>query len=166
MPYTSPASQSAAAIATAAYANSLKAALDYLANPPACRATRTTNQTIPTSVDTKIVFNATDSYDTLSMHSTSVNPSRIVVPDAGLYAITGLAKWTTGGPATITAVYANGAELFAMRHDEAATTFHQTVSDIVKLAAGTYVELNVFHLAGADRVVNAATLSVVWVGLG
>lgn len=88
MPYNSPATQSTGAVATAAWANSVKAALDFLANPPACRVSRGSVQSIPHTTATTLIFDGTESFDTDSMHSPATNPERITFNTAGLYLVT------------------------------------------------------------------------------
>lgn len=61
---------------------------------PACRAYRSTNQTIASLTDTALTFDA-NAYDNGSLHSTSSNTSRITIAVAGLYHFQFWAQWAT-----------------------------------------------------------------------
>lgn len=56
-------------------------------NPPACRARRTTTQSIADSSQTFVQFDASDLYDTDNMHDTVTNNTRITFNTAGLYEV-------------------------------------------------------------------------------
>jgi len=58
-----------------------------LLDGPAVQAVRTANQNITNSTWTTVNFNATDAYDTDTMHDTVTNNSRVTFTHAGLYRI-------------------------------------------------------------------------------
>ena len=140
----------------------------FFFDPPACRAVRVTNQIITTNTDTRIQFDAPDTYDTALMHNPAVLNTRITVPVTGLYTVAAATNWVSGGTACITAIYVNGAlgTNNEFRRDEGAGTFYQVVPDILYITANSFVELNVFHLSGGDRTISKATLAVVYIGRG
>lgn len=64
-------------------------ALNFLANKPACRATRSAAKSIPNASETIIDFDSeTGGYDTDSMHTTGGSNTRITINTAGLYLVT------------------------------------------------------------------------------
>src|ERR1043165_754736 len=90
MAYSSPATVVTGTTITSTWGNSVKSATDYLANPPACRAYRSTGSggfVLPTAVEAAIPFDS-ERFDTDNMHSTVTNRSRITFNTAGLYQVT------------------------------------------------------------------------------
>lgn len=135
-------------------------------NPPACKAARTTDQTISNNTNTAIQFNATDIYDTASLHDTTTNNTRITVATAGLYAC--VLSWTmnTSGTAMIGIFRVNGTTDHNSIREDTTGTLRQVLTDVIKLAANDYVEGVIFQLTGGNVTMLAATMSVVWVGVG
>ena len=178
MPYTSPATQTAGAVAAASWANSIKAATDFLANPPACRVYHTANQSIPNSTESTVAFNS-ERYDTDSMHSTVTNNSRITITTAGLYAVSVSLQF--GVDTDYTVAYAvlrvNGSTQIAYggvgTWSAALVGPLVSVGTISKFAAGDYVEVRVLQAnasAGANNIIASAQgspeFSACWLGLG
>lgn len=167
MAYTTPRTWASGERPTAAQLNEqLRDNVSFLANPPACRANRTANQTISNNTTTAVQFSAADSYDTGSMHDPASNNTRVTVPTAGLYAVT--LNWTmnSSGTAMIGAIRVNGTTDWNHVREDASGTITQQVSDVLKLSANDYVEGTVFQLTGGDVTMSRATMSVVWVGVG
>jgi len=177
MPYTSPAAQTSGSVAPVSWATSVKAALDYLANPPACRVYHNAAQSIPDNTTTTLVFNS-ERYDTDTMHSTVSNTSRITFTNAGVYLVT-LNFSFAGGTALTWAqgrIRLNGATLLGLTDVPGApASFSQSISvaTTYKFAAGDYVEA----LAYQDNVPNVAVnvsasgnyspeFAATWIGLG
>lgn len=105
------------------------------------------------STETTVSFDA-ESYDVGNLHDTSIDPSRFTVPTGGdgLYLVIGQAKWAADADGIRSArIYKNGTSLQG-QHDTAAGTTgftrHQVLA-LVSLTAADYVELKVFHSAGA-----------------
>src|SRR5262245_22049217 len=89
MGYTSPATVvTATTISTSTFGNIVKGDLDFLANPPACRAYHNAAQALTTGVEASLALNS-ERYDTDTMHDTVTNNSRLTIKTAGLYIITG-----------------------------------------------------------------------------
>lgn len=166
MAYSSPATVSDGNVAPATWGNSVKAATDYLANPPACKANRTTNQTISHNTDTAVALADAESYDTATMHDLVTNSTRVTVPAAGLYVCTFNCSWATSGTAMIAKLRVNGATGYNSVRADGSGTLNQLVSDVIKLAAGDYVEGVVFQFSGGNLTLSSGSLSVVWMGLG
>lgn len=176
MPYTTPAAvSSGAVISKTTFGDIVIADLNALANPAACRAKRTTAQTITTGGSgTAIQFNAADDYDTHSMHDTVTTNTRVTVPTGwgGLYALkagVGFDSNATGTRAAFIRLNGSGriAEIDVGANGSDVT--YMNLGTDYKLVAGDYAELIVYHTRGSDlttSTLTAAFLSLRWVGLG
>jgi hypothetical protein len=69
---------------TAAWANDIKANVDFFTEPPGCQVYRSAALNISNNTATTLSWDA-ETYDTDSMHSTSVNPTRITFNTGGTY---------------------------------------------------------------------------------
>ena len=174
MGYSSPATQSSGQIPPVSWANSVKTALDYLANPPACRANRTTTQSLVTATATSILFDA-EVFDTDTMHDTVSNTSRLTVKTAGLYIVTaglGFAANATG--VRVAWVNVNGSDATRIIQGGMTAVSASDVTDIplatiYKFAVNDYMELRGYQTSGGN--LNTATLQLphleaTWIGLG
>lgn len=122
---------------------------------PQCDAGNGT-ATLTTNVEAAISFTA-EVYDTDTMHSDSVNPSRITATTAGIYIVTAFCSFLAADP--------DGARRLTIRQDGAnrrvekaqADTFWSglTLCTIVHLAATNYVEVLAFQDTGGDVFVGA-----------
>jgi hypothetical protein len=176
MPFVLPADPTAGAVAPASWGDDVRNALNFLANPPACRAYHSTTQTATNNAGTQMVFNS-ERFDTDNMHSTVSNTGRITINTAGLYFVS--ANVSLAGDNDYTMVWIDirlsGGTVIAR------TGFNQAVSNSFpaqgmsfnvstawKFAAAEYVDLGVFQIntSAANNVVNGAELSAVWIGTG
>lgn len=178
MPYSSPASVSDGNVAPASWGNSVKAATDFLANPPACRVYHNTTQSAGTGGYTTMTFNS-ERFDTDTMHDTATNPTRITIKTAGLYVLHGNVDMNTGTTSErIIQFLINGVMELALDrrgpNPSGGNNILQT-STLWKFAVNDYVELRVYQASGAPVTVVAssagfygsgAEFSAVWVGLG
>lgn len=139
---------------------------------PSAKAFNSATQSVSNGVTAAATFDS-ESWDNSTMHSTSSNTSRITVPSAGVYIVTGELNPTAGGGATGSgyqhgaAIRVNGTTLVA-RHiwSEGTTTMDgRSISAQVKLAASDYVELMLIN-NGATPVLIEATLAATWVSAG
>lgn len=119
---------------------------------PACRVYHGANQSIANNLFTALTFNS-ERYDTAAMHSTSVNPTRITIPAAGIYSI--------GGNVSFQA-HATGYRGLGIRLNGTAYLASVLVPAVLGgvvgteidiagnyvLAANDYIELMVGHTAG------------------
>jgi hypothetical protein len=72
--------------------NTVEPAIDYMANTrPFCYAWMSTIMSPATGVSTAVALDGEAADSTGSMHSTTVNPSRIVLPELGWYSVTAAA---------------------------------------------------------------------------
>lgn len=89
MAWTTPTTFTTGNVLTAAQLNTnLRDNTNFLFDPPACIATRASNQSIPNAAGTLVSFTTADIVDTDTMHSTSTNPQNITFNTAGLYLVT------------------------------------------------------------------------------
>lgn len=117
-------------------------------------AYRTTAQTITTSTQTKIIFDAVDS-DDWDCWSVSPNPTRLTVPVTGRYILTGNVAFeaANAGHRAINILLNNTTELARSDFMPVSNSVdtHSTVSThAVTLTKGDYVEFRVWHNKGSD----------------
>lgn len=119
-------------------------------------ATQTSAQSLATSTDVVITFNA-ETFDTDAFHSTSTNTGRITIP-AGLggyydfYFTVGVAAQTNGR--RMCSLRLNGTtKLFTVETSELGQTFPQptlTSTGLVSLSAGDYLECVYYQDSGSS----------------
>lgn len=176
MPYSSPATVSDGTTAPASWGNSVKAATDYLANPPACRVYHNAAQLAADATQLVLAFNS-ERYDTNGMHDTAVNNSRITINTAGLYLVTAQVDWAPGTyDYASVAIRLNGATFLAITDAPVTSGIFgnsRAVATVYKFIVGDYVETRVFqdNAASAGRNVQAQPnyspeFSATWIGLG
>jgi len=178
MAYSSPATVVTATTITSTWGNSVKAATDYLANPPACRVYHNTTQSINDVTETTVAFNS-ERFDTDSMHNTVTNNSRITFNTAGLYEVRFQFQLTSAADYVLIVgvIKANGAASNIATEDfyvgAAGQSARFAVATTYKFAVADYVEARVYqdNTANVARNVlsNAAyspEFSAVWMGLG
>ena len=148
---------------------------------PAARVKKSSNQSIPNSTKTKLTFD-NESFDTAALHDTSVNNTRLTAPISGVYQVNAGVTWTagptagvriafvavnggcTGAPADLTGCFGG-----ASQSPAGPNRTHQTISELLKLTAGDFVEVTAAHNAGAPIGVEAVEetfLAMNWVGPG
>jgi hypothetical protein len=115
----------------------------------------TTNQSISDGVSTVITFNAED-FDTDGFHDNSTNNSRITIPTGkgGKYLlIAGMqVSGNTSGTRGMT-IFKNGSTVVLDSHQHAPTpslSYRGSMSGIVNLTAGDYVELQAAQYSGTS----------------
>lgn len=177
MPYSSPATVSDGTTAPASWGNSVKAALDFLANPPSCRVRRTTAQSIPHSTDTVVSFDAarwnTNSFWVIG------SPTRVTINTAGVYIMSFTGELPPFNDYTRGFAYirVNGATIVAVGPTSMTTNnvsgFEISVAGQWKFAAADYFEVFVAHsnTAAAARNLQSSgsyspEITATWIGLG
>lgn len=178
MAYSSPATVSDGNVAPASWGNSVKAATDFLANPPACRVYNSSNISITNGTLTTLTFNS-ERFDTDTMHSTSTNTGRITFNTAGLYVVGGNISWAADTDYTRRIFYIQYAGgTIARRSDESpshalANAEEWNLETVWKFTAGEYAEMIVYQTngsGGANNIVASAAYSpefyACWQGLG
>lgn len=172
MPYVSPAAVvSGGVISKTTFGDVVKADLDFLANPPACRATRSAAKSIANAAETFIDFDA-ETYDTDSMHSTVTNNTRITINTAGLYLVTFTGQLAAAATydRIRTFIRLNGATNIG--GSQAAKTTGSLAPEldtafVYKFAATNYIEVDVFQDGtGAAKDLSNPAFTATWLGLG
>jgi hypothetical protein len=154
-------------IETGAYLNSLSSVLNFLLNPPRCRLYASVAQTLPTGSYTPLTFNS-EVYDTDTMHSTSSNTSRITCTTSGLYHVEAMATVTPNTTGRrLGSIFKNGAQLPTDTLDTEPVSSGSIGTTVFaqgdyQLAAGDYLEFNVYQDSGASLSTYATSNTVSW----
>lgn len=160
---------------TAAFMNSVGAAVNFLLNPPRCSASQQSSvQTLTTATWAAITFD-TEDYDTDTMHNNTTNPSRFTANTAGLYELRGYIFYSSNATGVRYAQLRKNAAGSSTGGTELLTEIFNAVgtststrgpgaSKEVYLAAGDYVELFGYQNSGASLALLAgSSLSARWV---
>ncbi len=112
------------------------------------------DQTIPDGAETPVVYNG-EAYDTADIHPNNVNgDSRFTAPVDGLYFVRVSVRWASGGPGTRRLIIRrNGGNNEATHEytpDGVGRPFVHSISTIVELNAGDFVEAIVIQTSGDD----------------
>lgn len=136
-------------------------------------ASRSTAQTITTSAQTKIIFDAVDS-DGWNCWDVSPNPTRLTAPLTGRYIITGNVAFeaASSGHRAINILKNNTVELARSDFNPVSNSIdtHSTVTcHAVSLTKGDYVELRVWQNSGSDLDIlnsgdHSPKLSLIYLG--
>lgn len=171
MPYTSPATVVTGTGIASAWGNSVKAALDFLANPPACRLYHGTTQNVANGADTVMTFNS-ERFDTDAMHDAG-SPTRITFNTAGLYVVGGWVSYASDTDFQFyrTQIRLNGATLIGEQtasHTYAGSIGADSLLTLIwKFAAADYIELLTTQVnASAGTLASAPEFWATWIGLG
>lgn len=144
------------------------AALNDCFSPPRCRLTNSANISTTTATAKNLTFD-TEVFDSGTMHSTSVNTGRIVVPTggAGLYMIGANVEFDTNatGWRTLNLMLNTSTVIASHRAitSSASVTTRLSVATIYSLSAGDYLEVQVYQNSGGSlNVLSAADYSPVF----
>lgn len=180
MPYTSPTTVVTGTTTASAWGNSVKAGLDYQANPPHCAIRHSVAQSIATGAWSAVVFDTEDE-DTASMHSTSSLTDQIVIPAAGLYLVTTSLEFATNGTGQRVAGFqvngtpATGPNVKGRSSNPNPGAGSDPVlnpSSVLKLAVADILRVLVFQNSGGALNLIASTsekhpfVTATWIGLG
>ena len=117
-----------------------------------CFLTNSTDFSVPSATETAITWNA-ETFDTDAFHSTSTNTSRITIPagKAGKYLFTFAAFYENSGTSNSPRYRfkKNGTVIVSVQ-ESAQFQMALTLSTIVSLAVGDYVEIFIFHNSGGS----------------
>jgi hypothetical protein len=137
---------------------------------PAARVRRiTSGQAIANNTTIKLSFQS-ETFDTANLHSNTVTPTRLTAPIAGLYQVNAGVVWqsATGGGRELWFLSGGVPGAWSQIHSSEATAGpRQTVSDIVSLPAGGFVEALVRQTSGASLMATASAstfMAMTWVG--
>lgn len=152
--------------------DSLLDSIDAILIPPACRVRHSVNLSVSSATLTVHPFD-TERFDTDTMHDPTTNPSRLTCRTAGMYLIGCCVEWaastsgyrllllrlngTTGGPT-------NGYLAESLVDPAPTGETSQTLSVMVRLAVGDYVEILVVQTTGAalNSVAHGNTAPECW----
>lgn len=176
MPYTAPATVVTATTITTAWGNSVKAAADYLANPPVCRVRHSANQSVTNGTSLYLAWD-TEDLDTDTMHDTVTNNSRITFKTAGVYVITCNVLWVAGNDFTGLGVTLEKNAITPIASAQVGTVADNNINiglsatTIAKFAVNDYVRAAAFQrnsaVAARNLLADQRThFEAVWVGLG
>lgn len=174
MPYVSPATVvSGTNISSTTFGNVVKADLDFLARPPACRVTKAALQSIPNNTVTAITFD-TERFDTDTMHDTVTNNSRITFTTAGIYMVGGTLRYQSNatGYRNIVIRLNNGNNIAEdLKPIVAAIVTISSIATLYQFIAGDYVELCAEQTSGGALNVekvnpDSPEFWATWVGTG
>jgi hypothetical protein len=138
-------------------------------------AVRAFNSALVAAADGAVVtvpFNS-ESFDTAGLHSTTTNTGRLVAPVAGVYQVTGGVRWSANASGTrFLAIGKNGGSWQASDWRPAAGALFnitdQSVSTLVALDAGDWVQLDAYQDSGSALTIGSGTLgpylAMHWVG--
>lgn len=143
---------------TAALLNAeLRDSLAFLRQPPLLKVRGVAAQAIANATYTAVTFDTNDLLRDLT-HSTSTNPTRLVVATAGVYQLAGQVSWnanTTGSRVARWAVNGTGVDVQSAYTASAAMITFPAPTIAVQLAAGDYVELQAYQSSGGSLNLNA-----------
>lgn len=131
--------------------DSLDSRLDVLEDYASCKAIRSSTVSIASGSEVVVSWNS-EEYDYGDFHDNATNPSRLTIPENGIYLISGYAAFA----ATVTTsairfrVDGSGGQFFYV--PGSVTTFGEVgASTILKLNASQYVEMLVFQSSGGAK---------------
>ncbi|WP_395109776.1 hypothetical protein [Actinomadura sp. SCN-SB] len=128
-------------------------------NPPTARLNALSNQSIPNSTHTAVAFGS-EAEDTHGGHSNSSSNSRYVAPISGVYLVSATAVWT-GDPNGIRELSVRSDGSFSLAGDRqlagsGTVTLVQSVTRLMRLNAGSYVEAVVWQSSGGSLALDAS----------
>lgn len=139
--------------------------------PPACRATRTTTQSIGNASATNMLF-PTEDFDTDGMHDTSTSTDRITINTAGIYVFTATVVFdiSATGVRELYISHSSAGRLAQMLVPTAGGSFFTelSVSATYSCNVGEYVVAPVFQNSGGALNTRGdygtCSLTATWIG--
>jgi hypothetical protein len=137
---------------------------------PAARVEKSANQSVPNATTTNLTF-AFENFDTADLHNPA-NNTRLRAPISGVYQISAGVHWDFNSTGTRELRLMHGNTPFARSVIGPPETGDsaQSVSDLLKLSTGEFVEAQVFQVSGGgslNALAGASTfLAMTWVGPG
>jgi hypothetical protein len=137
---------------------------------PAVSATNATEETFKNGEIATVTFN-TNEFDTDGIHSTSTDVERLTAPIAGVYEVNFEVRWSenVSGGRFISIEKNDGNYVFAnWVPANGGSPLDQSVSGLIKLNAGEYVNPIVYQNSGATLHIESEPLhfSMMWIGDG
>jgi hypothetical protein len=131
-------------------------AIASLTSPPAASVGAANNQTVNNNSVFKLTFN-TEAFDVGDLHDPG--SSRLTAPEDGIYQISAMVTWSSNATGSRTlAVIKNGtlAQLADSR-DAFAGLLSQSLSGLLALETGDFLEVTVFQDSGATLTLSSTT---------
>lgn len=125
---------------------------EFLIDPPAVSVSNSAGQTVASTVDASMNAD-TELFDNNSMHSTTVNTSRITIQTSGRYIIVMTVAWPVDVDGyRLLGVRVDGTTTYNVATVPAAPSLPTIISGtkMLTLTAGQYVECRTRHTAGND----------------
>jgi hypothetical protein len=139
-------------------------------DPPACRVTHASAQSINTATNT-ILNMDTEIFDPTGMHDTVTNNPRITISRAGIYFCFASFRFASAVAGYAVSIKLNGTTYIASDYSGSGTSQQMTTSCLYKLSATDYIESDAFQTSGG--AVNTAVASAYtpifgasWIGVG
>ncbi len=139
--------------APAAWGDQVRDNLEFLIDPPACKAKHSTTQTLVNNTSASLSADSED-FDNNAMHSTVTNNTRITIQTAGryeFYANVGFNASSTGE--RIVEFRQNGTTMHpgvAIWNAGPGTSTGVILTDVFALTAGDYMEVRATQLSGGN----------------
>ena len=141
----------------------------FLPKQAMVRVTKSATQSITTSTETSLTFDQ-ESFDTDSLHDNATNNSRLTASVTGKWIVNGTVQFAANNTGYRQAkILKNGTTVYAHERSLTNTAGDDSMvslTDIVDLAAGDYVELTVFQNSGGGLNVQTAATSFSMVLVG
>jgi hypothetical protein len=136
---------------------------------PAARVRRiTSGQSIANNTTIKLSFQS-ENFDTADLHSNTVNPTRLTAPKPGLYQVNAGVVWqnNASGSRELWLLSGGSPGAWSQIHSTLASGPRQTVSDLISLPAGGFVEALVRQTSGGSLLASQSSstfMAMTWVG--
>lgn len=160
MPEAMPANLSDGDVLPESWVDAVVNVLEDQDTGPGARVYHSANQVIPNATWTTVAFNA-ERYDTEGLHDTAVQNSRLTVPagKGGVYVIWFNGDFVNTGTnnAEGARLRVNGVDVIASHRVNYAGYEQVMVMAVAALAAGSYVEAQVYHDTGGNNDLQASS---------
>lgn len=179
MPFVLPSDPVTGQIAPVTWGDAVRDALNYLANPPACRVYNNAALSHTSTGNWQVLSGLnSERYDTDTMHSTVTNTGRITINTAGVYELFGCIEFAanaTGIRGIRLAINGNTATGDIASNywpsNGAVIGTALSISSIWKFAVGEYVEVAAFQNSGGNLAIQrldsaSPEFAATWIGLG
>jgi hypothetical protein len=146
---------------TAAYLNSVGAAVGFLLNPPRVMCYNSAAHTMVSGTPLMLTFDS-EQYDTDTIHNPASNPSRLIPQTPGLYHVEGQIAFAANATgARQAAIYFNSTTQSAFSSLPTGSGVIQISKDIVFNGSSDYVELQGLQTSGGN-LNDSAGPSLTW----
>lgn len=129
--------------------------LSVTAPPPSARVTATTSQNINTGVGSAVTFDSDVWATTTGLHSTSANPTRLLMTSSGIWSFFGNVSWqggSTGAGVCSIGIRIDGSSVVAQTQDKDPSGLIQTVAvDYYARSTAQYAELIATQNSGSTK---------------